>query len=113
MKLVAVGFLSIGIFLLVQIVAPIVSFEIWQIGQSFESNLISPQKPSETSVLGVSIENKDNFPGFISNFKRETQPNYTKFSLSIPRLNIEKQIVLVDSNDLSKSLDFFESNFSR
>ncbi len=103
-KVLALGFLAIGMFLLIQVVAPIISFEIWQIGQNLESNLITPQNSNEASILGVSVNNKDNFPEFVSSLKRETQPNYTKFSLSIPRLKIEKVDVLVDSNDISKSL---------
>ena len=103
-KVLALGFLAIGMFLLIQVVAPIISFEIWQIGQNLESNLITPQNSTEASILGGSVNNKDNFPEFVSSLKRETQPNYTKFSLSIPRLKIEKVDVLVDSNDISKSL---------
>ena len=83
---------------------PIIAFEIWQVGQKFNSSLISPQLPEGGKILGISVENKDNFPSFISTLKRETEPNYTQFSLTIPKLNIEKEKVLVDSNDLSKAL---------
>lgn len=104
MKLASLGLLSIGIFVLIQVVTPVISFEIWQVGQSLRENLITPQNPSNGTVLGVSVENKDNFPVLISSLTRETQPNYTKFSLSVPRLKIEKVVVYVDSNDLSKGL---------
>ncbi len=103
-KLISLTFLSMGMFLLIQVLMPIISFEIWQMGQSLESNLISPQNMQNTSVLGVSVQNKDNFPAFISLMQRETAPNYTKFYLSVPRLNIVKEEVLLDSNDLSKNL---------
>ena len=104
MKLFSLAFLSIGIFLLTQVAAPIISFEVWEIGQSLQSNLITPQNTNTSSILGISVENKDNFSAFISTLKRETQPNYTKFTISIPKLNIQRQEVLVDSNDISKSL---------
>jgi len=65
--------------------------------------LISPQK-SDEQVLGISVQNKDNFPAFVSNLTRETRPNYSQFQISIPRLNIENSPVYVDSNDLSKGL---------
>ena len=103
-KVLSLGFLAIGMFLLIQVAAPIISFEVWQIGQNLESNLITPQESNQATLLGISVQNKDNFSAIVSTLKRETQPNYTKFSLSIPRLKIEKVNVLVDSNDISKSL---------
>lgn len=104
MKLVSLGFLSIGIFILMQVILPVVSFQIWAIGQKYNNQvLISPEK-SGGQTLGVSIQNKDNFPSFISNFIRQTQPNYNQFQLSIPKLKISKAIVYIDSNDLSKGL---------
>lgn len=103
-KLISLGFLSIGVFILMQVILPIASFKIWAIGQGVnEKSLISPRK-SGGGVLGVSVQNKDNFPVFISNLTRETKPNYSQFQLSVPRLKIENNLVYVDSNDLSKGL---------
>ncbi len=103
-KLIPTFFLSIGIFLLMQVVAPLVSFEAWEIGQKINSRtLVSPVKSSE-QILGISVQDRNNFPAFISSLKRETQPNYDRFSLSVPKLKIDKMDVLVDTNDLSKSL---------
>lgn len=101
-KLIAILFLSVGIFLLMQVVAPLISFEIWEFGQKVNSQiLVSPVK-SSAQMLGVSVQDRNNFPAFISSLKRETQPNYDRFSLSVPKLKIEKQDVFVDTNDLSK-----------
>lgn len=103
-KLIPVGFLSIGIFILMQVILPIISFQLWAFGQKVNTQgLISPMKSNE-QVLGVSVQNKDNFPAFVSFLQRETQPNYDKFRLSIPKLKLDKLDVLVDNNDLSKSL---------
>lgn len=103
-KLASVGFLSVGIFILMQIILPIASFQIWAIGQKYSNQiLISPIKSNE-QVLGISVQNKDNFPAFVSSLKRVTQPNYDKFIISIPKLKLERLDVLVDTNDLSKSL---------
>lgn len=103
-KLISLAFLSIGIFFLMQVILPIVSFQVLQIGQQVNNQiLISPVK-SDEQVLGVSVQNKDNFPAFISSWSRETQPNYDKFSLSIPKLKIEENNVFLDSNDLSKGI---------
>lgn len=104
-KLISIGFLSIGIFVLMQVALPIISFQVWEIGQKYRSqNLISPKQTSRGQVLGVSVQNKDNFPAFISNLIRETNPNYSQFTLWVPRLKIENANVLVDSNELSKGL---------
>ena len=103
-KLISLAFLSTGVFLLIQVIMPIISFEIWEFGQSLDSNLITPQNSSNSRILGVSVENKDSFPAFISSFKRQTIPNYKSFTLSIPRLQVENQEVLVDTNDMSKTL---------
>src|SRR5574340_151968 len=103
-KIIPLSFLSVGIFLLMQIVLPFVSFQLWEIGQQYNNkSLISPTE-SKKQILGVSIENKDNFPAIISSLKRETKPNYDQFSLSIPALRIDNAEVLVDTNDLSRSL---------
>lgn len=103
-KFVSALFLSVGIFLLMQVVAPLISFEAWAIGQKINSRtLVSPVKPNE-QILGVSVQDRNNFPAFVSSLKRETEPNYDRFSLSVPKLKIEKQDVFVDTNDLSKGL---------
>lgn len=104
MRVVSLGFLSIGIFILMQVVLPIVSFQVWQLGQKVNGQiLISPIRSNE-QILGISVQNRDNFPAFVSSLKRETQPNYNQFQLSIPKLKIEGSPVYVDSNDLSKGL---------
>lgn len=104
MRLVSLGFLAIGVFLLLQIILPVVSFQIWAISQAANNQiLISPNK-SGRQILGVSVQNKDNFPSFISKLIRQVPPAYSQFQLSVPRLKIEDSIVYVDSNDLSKGL---------
>ncbi len=104
-KLISLGFLSMGIFVLMQVILPLASFQIWMIGQKYSNSaLISPNQSMGGQVLGVSILNKDNFSSFISNFVRETKPNYSQFKLSILKLKIEEVTVFVDSNDLSKGL---------
>lgn len=104
MRIASLGFLSIGIFILLQVILPIVSFQIWQLGQKINGQiLISPIK-SKKEVLGISVQNKSNFPAFISNLTRETKPNYNQFQLTVQRLKIDEEMVYVDSNDLSLGL---------
>ena len=99
-KVIPLLFLIIGVFVLGQISLPVIAFGLWE-RQSLDSDsiLVSPQVRSE-SVLGVSIENSDNFPAFISTTKRLTAALYSDFNLNVPALNIKDAKVLVDSNDL-------------
>lgn len=104
-KVISLGFLSVGVILLLQVALPITSFLFWQWGQKFSSQiLISPNPSQRKEILGVSIQNDGNFPAFVSSLYRETKPNYRDFSLSVPRLKIDNVKVFVDSNELSKGL---------
>lgn len=103
-KLISLGFLSIGIFILLQIILPVVSYTFWEMGQKTnDSSLVSPKK-SGKGILGISVQNKDNFPSFISNLRRQTTPNYNQFQLSVSRIGLDRETVFVDSNDLSAGL---------
>lgn len=102
-KIISLGFLSIGIFVLIQVVLPIISFQIWEIGQKYNSKALSSPKHNQNQILGISIETKDNFPAFISTQKRENLP-YLEFRLTISNIKLMETSVYVDSNDLSKGL---------
>lgn len=104
-KFIALGFLSIGIFLLIQVTLPILSFQIWEIGQKINNeSLISPNSSITGNVLGISVQTQDNFPAFFSSLNRETKASYQEFSITVPKLKIERAKVEVDSNDLSNNL---------
>lgn len=109
-KLISVGFLSIGIFILMQVILPIISFQIWAIGQKVNNQILISPNSSNGQVLGVSVQkgvsvrNRNSFPAFISTLTRETQANYKEFKISIPKSSVEDAQVLVDSNDLSNNL---------
>lgn len=103
-KLIPALFLALGVFILLQVVLPILSFKFWELAQDSQGFLISPKPPQNKNVLGVSIKNQNRFPSFISNLKREVTPPYQEFSLSAPSVKIENMAVAVDSNDLSKGL---------
>ncbi|MBI2330225.1 class E sortase [Candidatus Daviesbacteria bacterium] len=103
-KLIPIGFLAIGIFILMQVILPIVSFQVWSLGQKYQNQILISPKKSNGQILGISVQSKDSFPAFVSSLKRESKPNYDQFNLSIPRLKMESGSVLVDSNDLDKSM---------
>lgn len=102
-KIIPLILLAFGIFILMQVFLPVVSYEIWEFTLKKSNQLlVSPQTP-KTQVLGVSIENKDNFPAIVSFLKRESKAPFSQFSILIPRIRLEAS-VLVDSNDFSVNL---------
>ena len=103
-RILPLGFLLIGVFLLMQVILPVVSFQLWWFGQKYNNNLLISPGSQDAQVLGVSIQTSDNFPGFVSSLKREGAISYGQFNLTIPKLNINKASVEVDSNNLSKGL---------
>lgn len=104
-KIIPLSFFSIGVFLLMQVILPIVSFQLWQFGQNYENRLlVSPGSPLDDQVLGVSVQNKDSFPIFYSTLERVTKAPYKEFYLTVPKLKIDNALVKVDSNDLSENL---------
>lgn len=102
-KLIPALFLALGVFILLQVLLPILSFKLW-VAENSQGFLISPKPSQSQSVLGVSIKNQDNFPSFISSLKRETAAPYQEFSLFVPSIKLNNMAVAVDSNDLSKGL---------
>lgn len=102
-KFIPLIFLALGVFILMQILLPLASYKMWELTLKYSNQLlISPQ--SQTQILGVSIENHDNFPAIYSVLKRDTKPTFAEFSLSIKKIGLGNVPVLVDSNDFSKSL---------
>lgn len=100
-KIIPAIFLLSGFILIWQVMAPIISYKIWERQNlSKETLLVSPVRAS-SSILGVSIQNSDNFPAIVSSRDRTEKPGYNFFELTVPRLKIENVRVLVDSNDLS------------
>lgn len=103
-KTIPLMFLSVGVFLLMQVILPVISFQLWWFGQKYNDNLLISPDSEDVQVLGVSIQTSDNFPGFVSSLKRKGIIPYGQFSLTVPKLKIDKAPVEVDSNDLSKGL---------
>lgn len=104
-KIIPLTFIFAGVFFLMQVILPIVSFKIWEVGQTIDSNiLISPQTDNERGVLGISISDINNFPAFISKKERSFKPDYSRFDITIPRLKVDDTEVFLDSNDLQLGL---------
>jgi LPXTG-site transpeptidase (sortase) family protein len=104
-KFISLLFLGVGIFLLVQVLMPFISYKAWEAFIYPQQNLalVSP-KFSNQAILGISIENKDNFSVINSNNKRLIPASYTNFLLSIPSINLQNAEVIVDSNNFEEHL---------
>ncbi len=96
-------FLSLGIFLLIQVVMPALSFKLWEITSENKQALLDPKVESE-NVLGVSVENIDGFPAIVSNRVRTEAPPYSEFNLIIPKIGLDWAKVKVDSKNFEENL---------
>ena len=107
MKVFFASFLGLGVFILMQVLSPVLAFKVWEITYYDSSQLLAdPLSFSGQSgggqVLGVSISNVYNFPAFVA--KGTVAPPYKEFNLAIPSIKLEKTKVLVWSNDFENSL---------
>lgn len=98
-KFVSLSFLIGGLLLLAQVIFPIASYKFWESVRE-DNILVSPFSNSE--ILGISVQTQGNFPAFVSDIKRKTNPPFADFLLTIPKIGIKEAKVLVDSNDLDK-----------
>ncbi len=103
-KIIPAVFLFLGFFLLMQVALPLISYKIWERQNITPDTLLVSPISSSQNVLGVSVQNKDNFSAIVSSQTRETKPNYDYFGISIPGLKISEAKVLVDSNNLDLGL---------
>lgn len=100
-KIIPLLFLIVGFFLIWQVTAPIVAYRIWERQNIRPDTVLVSPVTSSSNILGVSIQNSDNFPAIVSSADRTEKPGYNFFELTVTRLKIESVKVLVDSNDLS------------
>lgn len=104
-KLISFTLLFLGLFLVAQVTAPIVTYKLWELNHLQENNaLISPYPKLGPEVLGISVQTQNSFPAFVSSLKRQTPLPFGEFRISIPRLRIKETKVFVDSNELDRGL---------
>lgn len=104
-KLLSLLLFGVGIFVLIQVVMPLVSFKIWEL-TAYNQNtaLVSPNSGGQ-GILGISVQNLDStFPSFVSTKKRSMPSLYQEFTLSIPAIKLENARVVVDVNDVEQNL---------
>lgn len=100
-------FLGIGVFVLMQVIMPFVSFKFWEIF-AFESEkgLLDPAPISTNGDLSpdFSIETIDNFPVIIAK-NNNLIPPYYEFKVSVPKIGLDFVKTLVYS-------DYFDENLA-
>lgn len=101
--------LGVGVFVLMQVILPFLAYQIWEITAYDKSQILTDPAPVSLSgdligsnILGVSVENIDNFPAFIAGNK--IMVPYAEFKLSVPKLGLSDITVKVASNDFEYTL---------
>jgi LPXTG-site transpeptidase (sortase) family protein len=91
--------LGLGVFVLVQVAMPFIAFKAWEVtAYDAEQLLVDPLSSEDKGqVLGVSIQNVNNFPTIVSNNVREAP--YKSFKVEIPSIKLEETEVRVNSNE--------------
>ncbi len=104
LKIFSLLFLGFGIFVLVQVVMPFAAFKFWEVTTLQGDLVLIDPRPNNQNVLGVSIENVDNFPVIVSTHARTSPASFQEFRLFIPKIGLDWAKVVVDTNDFENSL---------
>ncbi|HLC88282.1 MAG TPA: sortase [Patescibacteria group bacterium] len=98
--------LGFGVFVLMQVAMPFISFKAWEIfSLKAQQALIDPAPVSANGNLSpdFQVENIGDFPAFIAKNKNLTPPYY-EFKLSIPKIGLDPAPVLVYSSHFEENL---------
>ncbi len=96
--------LGIGVFLVVQVIMPILAFKWWEFTVYNENTTLVRPSPEMGNISGISVQNINNFPAFISGSDKRQNLLYEEFMLSVPSINLDKVKVIVDSNNFEQNL---------
>jgi LPXTG-site transpeptidase (sortase) family protein len=91
-------FLGFGVFVLVQVAMPFLAFKFWEFSAYDSSQLLVNPVAKSGQVLGVSIENVNNFPVIVSS-RRSASKSYDSFKVEVPSIGLKETEVRVDSNE--------------
>lgn len=97
LRFLSLFFLGFGVFVLVQVAMPFISYKFWEISAFESSQLLADPSAKQTDVLGVSIENEGGFSKLVSGRTRETP--YESFKVEIPSIKLPETEVRVNSNE--------------
>src|SRR5581483_3640794 len=99
MKWWSVASLVIGLFLLFLVGYPMVQFKVWELTQYRSDEVLL--SPTNDRVLGASTLGDFNSGSFGN---AAGQKPYDQFSLTIPKMHLNNEAVLVDSNNFDQHL---------
>lgn len=105
-KILSLLFLGIGVFILVQVIMPLVSYKLWEFSEysQNQSNLLVSPIGKNQKVPGISIEKiNDNFPAIVSKNTDGTRP-YKEFTITVPSIGLDRVRTVVDTNDFEQNL---------
>src|SRR5437016_410538 len=91
--------LGFGVFVLMQVVMPFVSFKVWEIfAYEDQTALVDPAPVSSNGDLALDfqVQTINNFPVIIGK-PRATAPSYDHFQLSMPSIKLDSIKVMVES----------------
>jgi LPXTG-site transpeptidase (sortase) family protein len=97
LRIFSLFFLGFGVFVLVQVAMPFLSYKFWEISAFESSQLLADPSAKETDVLGISIENEGGFAKLVSGQKRATP--YESFKVEVPSIKLAETEVRVNSNE--------------
>lgn len=100
-------FLGVGVFVLMQVISPLISFKLWELSAHFQNQVLAnpaPDRLVSADVLGISIKNVDDFPAFFRETLGLEVPPYESFKISIPKINLKDVEVKVNSNEFEEYL---------
>lgn len=102
-------FLGAGVFVLMQVIMPVLAFQFWEMTSYDKNQLLADAYPVSLSgaalngdILGISVASIDNFPAFISSGK--FTPPYWDFNLTVSKIGLFNIKVKVASNDFEDNL---------
>lgn len=100
--------MGLGVFVLMQVLTPLMAFKLWEYTYYDQNQLLTDPSPYQgnealSKVLGVAVENVNNFPAIISK-RNLPPPPYNDFKLTIPKIGINQVKVVVNSNDFDLNL---------
>ena len=108
-------FLGLGVFVLMQVLMPFVSFKVWEFTTfGTEAGLIDPAPVSANGDLAPDfhIETVNNFPAIIG--KKSDKPlAYDEFKLSIPTIKLDQVPVKVESFKFDEFYTKWGASFRR
>lgn len=107
-KTASLLFLGIGVFILMQIISPLISFKLWEATAYFDNQILAHPLPkdreklSDASVLGVSVQNIGDFPAIYSDDKKKAP--YEFYTITVPKIKLKDVKVKVYSNEFEEYL---------